>query len=453
MQTAAISLLDVDSIIRDFYVRHDQGIVTIHRTYLYSSDPLSIRAFKEELADELRTGCVTFLNKNDSLEELDLYLFYIANDFGKKKASVLPSKKQTEYLCPGCLFLGQENLVSLVDKMFHCEDCEENLKSATDPIKIAFYRTFFKHYKNGYHCEDCKRFIPHPVDYSPTISCPYFDCCYVGPWTALKRMHHPSTQSKIELLTLDSSRADGKTFKDNLVSQTIDAQTQLEMEEELDNKYGLLKDVIESQNNSVLYSSSEFMSHHKILIYQAFLDLLKKFPTEMIAYLLDGSRSGGFQHKVFQAYIQKLEESLPFSFKKNKKVHKVESLLDEQLSLFDGISTFRGIVNEHSCVKNDTQEFYIGGRKGAISKPYYIGKLLDITDKNSGQSIKDKVVEYSFNYIKVRDIVPGTTVIVKHLRVPPHYQMGGMSYINRVRKKIVERAKLLLDKDSDEQKT
>ena len=51
------------------------------------------------------------------------------------------------------------------------------------------------------------------------------------------------------------------------------------------------------------------------------------------------------------------------------------------------------------------------------------------------------VASYSFNLIKCRDLEPGTKVTVTHLRVPPHYQMGGMVYINRIRKKIVDRVK------------
>lgn len=59
----------------------------------------------------------------------------------------------------------------------------------------------------------------------------------------------------------------------------------------------------------------------------------------------------------------------------------------------------------------------------------------------------DRVVDYSFSKIKVRDIDPGTEVIVTHLRIPPHYQMGGMVYINRIKDKIVERAKNVLNKN------
>jgi hypothetical protein len=117
--------------------------------------------------------------------------------------------------------------------------------------------------------------------------------------------------------------------------------------------------------------------------------------------------------------------------------------LDANLGLFDGISTFDAIVNDKLSIKNGTKEFYIGGRKGKIAKPYYIGKLLDVVDKKNKKSLLDQVSEYTFSLLRMQDIDPGTEVVVKHLRVPPHYQMGGMVYVNRIRKKIVDRATLM----------
>jgi len=446
MQKQSPSLVDVDTLIEEFLEKHSQGIVTIHKIYFHNSDPLSIRAVVSELTDELRTGCVTFLNKESPLEELDSYLFYIANAFCKKKAAP-QIKKKTEYLCPGCLFLNKENLVISVNKFFRCDDCEEELRNAIDPKKISFFRTFFKHNKMGYRCNDCERFIPHPLDESPIVTCPYFDCYFVGPWSSLRRMHHPTSESNAEILTLDMRQESGTTFKDALPSKTVDAQSQLEIQEELENKVKILRDVIDYQTNNVPYSSSDFTIKHKCLTYQSFSNLLKRYPVEMVDYLLNSSRSGGFQHKVFQEYIRLLEESFPFSFKKNNKQFKITSLLDPNLNLFAGISTFEAMVTDKFDIKNNTQEFYIGGRKASITKPYYIGKLLSVMEKNTKAPLIDKVTEYTFSKIKVQDIVPGTEVIVTHLRVPPHYQMGGMVYVNRVRKKIIDRAKLLLSKE------
>jgi hypothetical protein len=72
---------------------------------------------------------------------------------------------------------------------------------------------------------------------------------------------------------------------------------------------------------------------------------------------------------------------------------------------------------------------------------------LSVTDKLTKNPLLDKVTEYSFSKIKMKDIDPGTEVIVTHLRIPPHYQMGGMVYINRVRKKIIDRVHFLQNKN------
>ena len=437
------NIIEIDQLIESFLQEHRAGIATIHRIYYHTDDKLSLQALLAGLMDELRTGCVTFFNKELPMEELNSYPFYIVNAFAKKNSIPFKVKIKTEYLCPACLFMGTENPVECINSVFKCEVCAEELKGCSDPKKVLFLRTFFRHSKQGYHCQECKRFIPHPLDESPIVSCPYFDCCFVGTCNDLKRMHHPSTQSIPEKLILDATQEGGHTLHDTLASNQINAQSQLEMEEELVRQVGLLRGVIDTQYNNVPYNSAEFTSLHKMLCYKAFDSLLKRFPLEMVDYLLNSSRSGGFQHKVFQEYIRLLEESLPLIFKKNKKLYKIGSLLDSNLNLFNGISSFDAVISDKGTIKNGTKEFYIGGRKARLTKPYYIGKLLNILDKKSKKSLMDHVFEYSFSVIKTRDIVPGTQVTVTHLRIPPHYQMGGMVYVNRIRKKIVDRARAL----------
>jgi hypothetical protein len=87
-----------------------------------------------------------------------------------------------------------------------------------------------------------------------------------------------------------------------------------------------------------------------------------------------------------------------------------------------------------------TTELYIGGRKGSYCRNFYIGKLLDVVDIDRNVSIMNSVDDYNFFSINMKnDIKPGTKVYVKHLRVPPHYQMGALVHINRARKSIVDR--------------
>jgi hypothetical protein len=440
------NLLEIDSLIDSFIKENQVGIATLHRVHFKDNNELSLQALIVELMDELRSGCVTFINKGYPMKELNPYLFYIVNSFCKKKASINFTKKVSDYVCPGCLFLGKHTIITFANYIFKCQNCSNKLKRTIDPKKISFYRAFFRHNKHGYRCVDCKRFIPHPLDESPTIACPYFDCCFMGSWSELRRMHHPIIQSYKESLVLDATKEDGGTMHDTIADKSIDIQKQLELEEDLENKIKLLREVIDFQRNNVPYSSSEFTTKHKILIYDAFDNLLTNYPIEMSDYLLNNGNSGysGFQHKAFQEYIRLLEGALPIIFKKNKSIFRIESLLDENLTLFDGISNFDAIVTDKGFIKNGTTEFYIGGRKGAITKPYYIGKLLNIMNKKTKEILLDKVVEYTFSLIKIHDIAPGTEVVVTHLRVPPHYQMGGMAYVNRIRKKIVERAKVVM---------
>lgn len=438
----SLNLMDIDSLVDEFLQEREHGIATLYRIHFRDGNQIAMRALKEELRDELRTGTCTFINNGSPQEELNDYLFYIVNAVCKKLAKPI-TKHKVEYICPACVFLGKEYTVLNHNKILYCDECEAELKTSShDPKKNYFFRSFYRHNKNGYRCLDCKRFIPHPLDNSSIVSCPYFDCVWAGHISNLTKMHHPSSKSNPEKLILDS--ADGFAMKDNIMSQEADAFTQLELAEELQKKVDAIQEIIETQSNNAAYSSADATVRHKQCVYQAFSNLLHKHPEEMTAYLLSNSDSHmGFQHKVFQEYVSLLEKMLPFSIYKNKKPVKVDSLLDESLCLFDGISVFDSMVNDKLTIKNETKEFYIGGRKAAYAKPFYIGKLLGIIHRDTKEPLIQHVKDYSFSRIRMRDIRPGTLVTVTHLRVPPHYTMGGMSYVNRIRKKIVERAKAL----------
>ena len=84
--SAPYNLFDVESMVLNFMKEREQGIHTLHRMFFQTTDSLSLAAFKTELMDELKTGCVTFINKNDPNGDLNSYLFYIVNAFCRKKA-------------------------------------------------------------------------------------------------------------------------------------------------------------------------------------------------------------------------------------------------------------------------------------------------------------------------------------------------------------------------------
>lgn len=163
---------------------------------------------------------------------------------------------------------------------------------------------------------------------------------------------------------------------------------------------------------------------------QAFSDIIDQYPEQMVDYFFNKKKQG-LQHKIFQQFVLLLEQSIPFSYIKNKTQYTVNSLLDPNLSIFDGISNFSSKINNNK-IKNETKELYIGGRNGFYSRPYYIGKLLDIT--HNSNSILNKVIEYGFSEIKIKE--ENLPVKITHLRIVPHYQLGGMLYLNRLKTKI-----------------
>lgn len=439
-----INLYEVDILVANFIKTKRQSFATLQRIWFKNDDKLTLAALTEEVKEELKSGCITFINKNYPLDELDSYLFYIVNAFFKKKAAP-KLKRKTEYVCPGCLFKGKDSLV-FYHRYFNCDECEAESKSAQDPKWIEFYNVFKKHNKVGFKCNDCKRFIPKQDKESDIIGCPYIDCGFAGKVSSLKKMHHPTSSSNPEILSVDIVKDNGKSIKDSIIDQSDSILFKMEQKEELQNKIKCIQSAIEQQSNNVPYSSSNFTVKHKQFVYAAFKNILNSDSEDMVNYLLNNSRTGGFQHKIFQEYIRLLEDSLPIIISKNKKMYKIDSLLDENLSLFDGISTFDATVSNNLEIKNQTKEFYIGNRKASYTKPYYIGKILNVIDKDSGIPILDSVLNYSFLKIKLKNVKPGTKVTVTHLRVPPHYQMGGMVYVNRIRKKIIDRALTLLQK-------
>jgi hypothetical protein len=229
-------------------------------------------------------------------------------------------------------------------------------------------------------------------------------------------------------------------YKESLIVSNANIHSGIENDQSFEFQKKLLFNIIETQSNSAHYFSYGFTAHHKTMCYRAFHNLLQQYPKDMVGYLLGNLRSGGFQHKIFQEYIRLLESSLPFTLQRNRELYQVKSLLDPYLGLFDGISIFESNVSNNGIIKNGTTENYVGGRKSSIIRPYYIGKLLNIIDIDTKESLLSKVKEYTFSIIKT-DILPNTRVSISHLRIPPHYQMGGMTYVNRVRAKIVKQAK------------
>lgn len=366
---------------------------------------------EESLKRDLINHLKSFKDIDDSLK------FYYINDYVSKN---FKNKKTNSkyYICPCCSFFGSKSFCEQSGNHLKCENCKSKFFEEKNDIDKILYKSFYTHSISGYKCLSCNRFIPKSIAKNSIISCPYLNCAFVGEILSLKRMIHPSSKND-----------------DNTVLKT--KETSLNTKN--NSNQSLIEKIILEEQNKICYTNNNYNLIHKLLVYKSFLLLLNDFPEEMEDYILNNSRKGGFQSKIFQKYIFLLENSLPFVIRKNKKVITINNLLDDNLCLFDGISVFESKINNFT-IKNETKEYYIGGRKATYSKPYYIGKILNVIDKKTNESIISNIQYYTFNKIKMRD-TSNIDVIVKHLRVPPHYEMGGMVYVNRIRKNLISKIK------------
>jgi hypothetical protein len=167
----------------------------------------------------------------------------------------------------------------------------------------------------------------------------------------------------------------------------------------------------------------------------------------MVSYLVHRKQSADFpiQAKIFQEYVRLMQNALPCTIIRGNKEYEIVSLMDPNISLFEGISVFDAAVRSDHTIPNNTVETYTGGRKFKDYGPCFIGLVIDVIDRRTkdaeseGKSIRDKVTDYSFVQIKVSDDVsPGTPVTVKHYRMASHYEMGSLVYLQRIRKRLVD---------------
>jgi len=210
----------------------------------------------------------------------------------------------------------------------------------------------------------------------------------------------------------------------------------------LDKKTNELLKIIDNQKNNLHYTSVNCTIKQKTLVYQAFYNLTLRFGASMSEHLINSKRGYNILSQLFQEYVRLLEASMPFAYKKDKELIEIDSIFHPLFNPFYGVSEFSTITDKLGVIHNNTNELYIGNRTGHCCRPYYIGKLLDIFDVKTKQSVMCSVKDYTFLLIRT-SLSPDTEVIVKHLRIPAHYQMGILSHINRIKKNISEEARKL----------
>lgn len=462
-----VNYTDIDAVIERFLEVRSDTVSFFCRKAYNDVNPVSLAAFKEVLKEELRNALISFVNAGHGLtpDGVRSYLSLCVKSAASKAAS---ENKRTVHICPGCKSLGRTEYVEYRDKFFICHSCQSELVSGENKERLNLFKTFSVHSKKGYRCLDCERFIPQSQEGISVVTCPYTDCIYTGRSSELEPMRHPSIKSlHSSEVSLDVTVGEGDAVMKDFITDSgasrsgskgerlgltysmkngASTGSSLQVKEDIQSQLSILLKTISDQKSALAYRSNDSTLLLKTLMYKAYENIIAANPEEMIAYLVHENRNGGFQHKIFQEFVNLLEQSLPFKFVKNGKHYEIKTLLDPSLCIFPGESVYTtDVMND--VIENKTEELYVGARKGFYCKSYYIGKLLEVTIDGTGEDVTKNVSDYTFFRINMKkgSVPSGTRVRVRHLRVPPHYQMGGMVHLNRIRRNIVDKVFLTLN--------
>lgn len=478
-----LSESDVDQWILPELLTHYKERIRFFSRKLYAENHSVVadKAFEALAKQTLGTAIKTFLfNKRywETGRDLNSYLLkslkYLYNsNFWQN----LNSYNRSSFVCPGCkeYNLAQgiryNTFVKPEGKLFRCSSCTEEIEklekylknpNLTDPKekttleqKLRLRKAFALHSKEGYECEDCRRFIPHSLTNSTRgIFCPHLRCFYFGSIDNLNSATYPKIKKVVNYLSLDFNPYE-QLFSDGSVSRheigeslglnsgDLAPDSRLELAENFEKELKILKEVIKQQVESVKRNYEPEQAVLKLLMYEAYKNLVESQPEDMAIYLIEMRQNLDFpiQSRIFQEFCRLVEDSLPFDLKKFGETYKIISLCDPNLDVFEGKSIYESRVDYRHIIPNQTKEIYRGGRENKSYGPCFLGKLLNVINLETGESILSKVRRYSFSQIELEpEIVEGTPVQVSHFRIPSHYELRSLVHLQRIRRSIVDKA-------------
>lgn len=424
---------------------------------------LAVAAFRESAKEELRTALSTFLFKKEHWRngrDLDPYLRLCLNRLAQRRSWDTNSVKiKNAPVCPLCRESGRKEILVPESGMLRCINCTEVSERIQDEIKANKADTYLQckynihskfalHSKKGYRCPECSKFIPDSLSRNGKVTCPYDDCLFSSAVMDIHACTHPtvtfsdkSTQSIGKLPTRASYKDNTRKIVSALTDSSVSADAYYDVKSQFENELSVLATVILEQLERVKRTNSKSTVTQKLLMYKAFQKMLDNHPIEMVSYLVHRDQRSDFpiQARIFQTYAQLVENHMPFTITKRGEEIDIVDLCSPDLALFNGKSEFEAEVRKNYTIPNKTKEEYIGGRSYKNYGPCFFGKIIDIVNTDTGESIKKYMVEFSFSQIKMKDSVePGTPVKVMHFRILSHYEMDSLVFLQRTRRDIVD---------------
>ena len=448
---------DLDWIIPELKEHYSNNINSLAcRTYDFSNPEsfpsggnVALQAFQKQATEELRNGLFTYLFDSELWQQnrdVNTYLLTCLQRLSDRiKLDIASNKRLNVPICPVCRLHGGREYLHYESKLLRCHNCakeieriefelEKNNNNVELQTELNLRRIFVLHTRRGYRCPDCEQFIPDSYIQQYGVTCPYSRCGFFGIKDELELMAHPLGLGS-NTVSLSTPAAENREMIDFIGSQDVNADIQIEFKESYSKELDVLTSVIDSQMDQIERSEGG-RNQQKLLMYEAYQNMIKNYTEDMISYLVHQDHSGApIQSRIFQEYIKLIENSLPFKTSKGD----VYSLLDPKLGIFLGKSEYEAKIRFDNIIPNNTVETYTGGRKLKFYGRCFIGYLADVEDIETGESLRNEVESYTFGQIMMKAHVPYDTLVkVTHFRIPPHYEMGGMVALQRIRRKIVD---------------
>lgn len=436
---------DLSWVVADFLCLH-QDKVDFLASKARHQDELGRRAFQETLVENLRPAAENFFFRQQHWKSGRNFIPYAQTVINRVADHLVreqdtPARLYTPH-CPWHANLGQKSLLVAEEKLWRCELCTIACSEKTKANDLVGARAFALHSRSGYRCPHCSRFLPTSLqDSSGFVSCPYPFCTFIGEISDLTSMKHPVTVRRRNLISLNESPPlfnDSKvSLQDCLPGSSTDPLWEMEMKEKNNENLLRLKKAIQNISKGLERQNSRIL-WKKLLMCQAFRESLEEKPEELGSFLLYGSK-GKINNEysanahVFQKYISLVEKEMS-----QGKLSSYQDILDPELGLFLGESKFTGVV-KGGKIANATTETYTGQRLYKNHGPCFIGKLISLLD-TEGKSLLDQVASYTFSEIFVPSLPEDLPVQVTHYRITPHYEMGSLVILQKIRKKIQEKS-------------
>jgi len=454
-KAATLSENDLIWILPELYQKYNSTIKNFS-VAAKQYDQLSKLAFEAKAKQTIDQAVNTFLFKKKHWQNnynLHNYLIKtLSNLKSEKLIESSTSQLVNKPICPLCKLDKNKEFLEFYDGAYHCNRCKEIIENNLISLSYSslyLRKIFASHSRKGVRCPDCKKWVPDSAFDSGVFPCPY-NCGFLGNYSEYYSGSHPVALTKRNLVSLDqdinTDSSSKKTISDLVSSSSITDQEEFFLNEDLENQFSLIKEVLFQQQKILCHTTTPATFLQKNLMYQAFINVLDKLPYEMTMYLGHQKNVSKLplQCQIFQEYSDLIFNHLPFSIIKGKNRYDIVDPCDPRLSLFLGISKYSATVQENGIIPNKTLESYTGGKQVKDYGPCFIGKLISVSSNDI--DCTEQVEYYTFNEIKTA-LAKGSQVQVKHFRIASHYEMHSLVFLQRIRRAVVDKVYYLINKE------